>query len=134
MKIDFNYKFTDPDGKFIPERPPEMVENKKGKMEEKKYPTFTLRKACINVLYGSKLVEDTCPKCGNLRDKQEVIDGEEKLKRHQLAMKIQNSKGLLDIGTKEIELLKERIAIIYPTMTSGQAWMILDPHSAGENK
>lgn len=132
MKIDFNYKFIEPDGKLIPEQPPEMVKNDKGEMEEKKYPPFTLRKACINVLYGSKLVENKCPKCGNLSEKPEVIDGEEKLKRHILAMKIQKSIGLLDIGTKDIELLKERIALVYPTLTSGQAWQILDPHSANK--
>ncbi len=129
MKIDFNYKFTDPDGTPMPERPPEMVKNDKGEMEEKKYPTFTLRKACINVLLGSRLVETTCPKCKYQFDKPEEIDGEEKLKRYQIAMKIQNSKGLLDIGTKDIELLKTRIALLYPTITSGQAWTILDPHS-----
>ena len=129
MKIDFNYNFTEPDGTLIPERPPEMVENDKGEMEKKKYPTFTLKKACINVLLGSKVVEAKCPKCQHKFDKPEEVDGEEKLRRFQLTMQIQNSKDLLDVGTKDIELLKERIAAVYPTLTSGQAWAILDPHS-----
>ena len=132
MKINFGYKFTNPGGTPLPERPPEMVKNEKGEMEEKKYPTFTLRKACINVLLGSRIVEIKCPKCKHQFDKPEKIDGEEKLRRWKLSMKIQNSKELLDIGTKDIELLKERIAAVYPTLTSGQAWSILDPHS--ENK
>lgn len=129
MKIDFNHKFTQPDGKFIPERPPEMVKNDKGEMEEKKYPTFTLRNACINVLLGAKLVETVCPKCRHQFKEVEDISGEEKLRRYQLAMKIQNTKGLLDVGTKDIELLKKLIATVYSTLTSGQAWQVLDPHS-----
>ena len=134
MKINFGYKFTEPDGTFIPERLPEKVENDKGEMEEKTYPVFTLRKACINVLLGFKLIETKCPKCKHQFDKPEEIDGEEKLKRYQIAMRIQNSKGLLDMGTKEIELLKERIAAAHPTLISGQAWAILDPHSEAEKK
>lgn len=128
MKIDVNYKFTELDGTIIPELPPEM-EKIDGKMQEKKSPPFTLRKACANVLLGSRVMKIKCPKCGNMLDKPEEISGEEKLRRFQLATKIHNSTDLVDIGTKDIELLKERIAIIYPTMTSGQAWQVLDPHS-----
>ena len=129
MKININHKFTEPDGTPIPERQPQMVKNDKGEMEEKKYPTFTLKKACINVLLGSRLVEAKCPKCKHPFEKPEEIDGEEKLRRFQLVMKIQNSKATLDIGTKDIELLKKRIAILHPTLISGQAWQVLDPHS-----
>lgn len=134
MKIDFNYKFTELDGTIIPERPPIMEKDDKGETKEKKFPPFTLRKMCTDVLMGLRMKQIKCPKCGNELDQPEILTGEQKLERYDLAMRIQKSTGLLDLGTKEIEFLKKLIGIVYPQMTSGQAWQILDPHSVGEKK
>ena len=120
MKIDFNYKFTELDGTIIPEQPPEMVKNDNGEMEEKKYPPFTLRKACTNVLVMREVDEKGRPK---------QLTGKEKVERYELAKKIHHSKGLVDLTVEEIALLKELVGRIYPPITVGQAFEILDPHS-----
>lgn len=119
MKIDFNYKFKALDGTIIPERPPEM-EEVDGKQVEKKSPPFTLRTACVNVLIMRQADGAT---------KEKELSGEEKLKRYQFATKIYKSTGLLDLQAEEISLLKKLIGRVYPPITAGQAWMVLDPHT-----
>ncbi len=120
MKIDVNYKFVELDGKIIPEQPPEMVKNDNGEMEEKKYPPFTLRKACTNVLVMREVDAQGRPK---------EMTGKQKVERYELAKKIHNSTGLVDLQAEEIALLKELIGRIFPPITVGQAFEILDPHS-----
>lgn len=125
MKIDFNYKFKTLDGEVIPERPDEKIVDKDGKKTIKKHPPFTLKKVCENVL----LAPDT-DETGEAKE----MSGEEKAKRYGLAKRIYTGTGLVDLRVEEIALLKELIGKIYPTLTSGQAWEILDPHSAAEKK
>ncbi len=120
MKIDFNRQFKELDGKVIPEQPPGMVKNDKGEMEEKKYPPFTLRKACTNVLVMGERDAQGRPK---------EMTGKQKVERYELAKKIHNSTGLVDLQAEEITLLKELIGRIYPPITVGQSFEILDPHS-----
>ena len=129
MKIDFNYKFVLFDGKTIPEGP-DMIVEEGGKKIPKKSPPFTLRTACVNVLLGTRLSQIKCPKCGTEIDKPEMLSGDEKAKRYRLAKRIHYSKGLLDLQAEEIALLKKLTAIVLPQVTMGQAWDILDPHSA----
>ena len=126
IKIDFNYQFHEFDGTIIPERPPEMVKDDDGKMVEKKFPPFTLRMACINVLVMREQQQPGKP--------VKELTGEEKVKRYQLAQRIYDSKGLLDISPEEQVLLKQLIGRIYPPITVGQAFEILDPHLVGEKK
>ena len=125
MMIDFNYKFVDLDGKNIPSGPPEMERDDDGKMVEKKFPPFTLRKACIDVLVMQERGDGGRPK---------EISAEEKVKRYMLAQKIYKSTGLVDLQAEEIALLKKLIGRIYPPITVGQSYEILDPHSAEEKK
>jgi len=130
MKIDFNYKFVLFDGKTIPEGPDTIEEDSKGNKIPKKSPPFTLRTACVNVLLGTRLGQVKCRKCGTEIDKPEILSGDEKAKRYRLAKRIHYSKGLLDLEAEEISLLKKLTAIVLPQVTMGQAWDILDPHSA----
>ena len=122
MKIDFNYKFVNLDGSIIPEGP-DMTEEIDGKLVKRKSPPFTLRTACVNVLVmqerdamGRQVVKE--------------LSAKEKVRRYQLAVKIFKSKGLVDLPAEDIALLKELIGRIYPPITVGQAFEILDPHSA----
>lgn len=133
MTINFNYEFKGLDGTVIPEGP-DSEEEVDGKKVEKKSPPFTLKTACVNVLLNSRLTEIVCPQCNTQIRKPEEISGEEKLKRYKLAKKIYESKDRVDIGTKDIELLKGLIAKSYPELTSGQAWSVLDPEGTEENK
>jgi len=125
MKIDFNYKFTTLDGKIIPEEPDQVQEGEDGKKKTKKFPPFTLRKACVDVLLMTELD-------GNGRPIQ--LKGEEKVKRYALAMKLHNSNGLVDVRPEEQVLLKKLIGRAYGPLTVGQAWNILDPHEAAEKE
>ncbi|MBA7652828.1 hypothetical protein ES703_60667 [subsurface metagenome] len=135
MKIDFNYKFKTLDGKVIPERPDEVERDKDGKeVIKKKHPPFTLKTACVNVLLNTDLDQVVCPQCRHQIKVPRELMGEEKANRFMLATKIFNGDGLADIGTKDIELLKDLIAKHYPPLTVGQAWETLDPHEAEEKK
>ena len=132
-KINFNYTFKNMDGKVIPEREDVIEKDKDGKdVVKEKSPDFTLKTACVNVLLNSRLEEIVCPQCRTQIKKPEELEGEEKLKRFMLATEIYDSKDPIEIGTKEIELLKGLIAKSYPEITSGQAWMILDPDGGKE--
>lgn len=134
MKIPFNHRFKTLDGKDIPEGPDEVEKDKDGKeVIKKKSPPFTLKTACVNVLLNPGVDEIICPQCRHQIKKPEELTGEEKAKRFMLATKIyggDGSDGLVDIGTKDIELLKDLIAKNYPPLTVGQAWLVLDPHGA----
>ena len=131
MKIDFNYKFVDLEKENIPTGPPEF-EEKDGKKVPKKIPPFRLRKLCANVLLGQRIIPFKCPKCGTQTDKAEDLSGEEKTRRYVLAIKIYDSTDLVDIGTKDIELLKKLISHAQTSIIVGQAWGILDPHGQPE--
>ena len=126
MKIDINYTFKNLDGGVVPERPDEPEEFcgeiivKDGKPVMKKSPPFTLRTACINVL----IMQQKSPQA---REKE--LSAEDKIKRYELAKKIYKSSGLIDLQSEEITLLKELIGKLYPPLTVGQAFEILDPHS-----
>jgi len=132
MKIDFNYKFKYLDGKDIPEREDEIEEEKDSKEPKKEIPVFTLKTACVNVLLNTDLDQIICPQCRNQIKMPAEMTGEEKAKRFMLATKIYDGDGHVDIGTKDIELLKDLIAKNYPPLTVGQAWKILDPKEAEE--
>lgn len=125
MKIDFNYKFKTLDGEVIPERPDEEIVDKEGKKTTKKHPPFTLRKVCENVLLMPEIDEN-----GEAKE----MNGEEKAKRYDLAKRIYTGTGSVDLQVEDIVLLKELIGRHYPTLTSGQAWEILDPHATAEKK
>jgi len=134
MKIDFNYKFRKMNGEIIPERPNEVDPKDKNKIT-KKYPAFTLKTICVNVLLNNNLDEIVCPRCKAKVKKSEEISGEEKVKRFMLATKIYNGDGLVYIGDDDIKLLKNLVSKDYPSsLIVGQAWEILDPHEAAENK
>lgn len=128
MKIDFNYKFKELDGKIIPEQP-DGVEEKDGKVVKKKFPPFTLRTASVNALSGASLEQINCPRCDSTLRLPEQISGEKKCERFELARKIHSSNGIVDLGVDDIKLLKELIAKALPSnLIVGQAWEILDPH------
>ncbi len=127
-KVNFNYEFIELDGTVIPEQPNTVEEKKDGRKIKKTYPPFTLKKACVNMLSGAALDELICPHCGITLRTPEKLDGEEKCRRFELARKIYGANGEVDIGTKDIELIKELLARTLPTnLIVGQAWAVLDP-------
>ncbi|GAF86145.1 unnamed protein product [marine sediment metagenome] len=132
-KIDFNISFKYLDGVDVPAGDDEIEKDKDGKeIKKKKSPPFTLKTACVNVLLSEQLGLCVCPHCRAEVKVPEKLSGEEKCRRFMLATKIFDGKNSVDIGTKDIELLKDMIAKNYPPLTVGQAWAILDPDSAEE--
>ena len=135
MKINFNTSFKTLSGKDIPEQPDKVEKDKDGKeVIKKKYPPFTLKIVCVNILLDEQLGLCVCPHCKAEIKVPEELSGEEKCRRFMLATKIYDGDGFVEIGTKDIELLKDMIAKNYPPLTVGQAWNILDPHEAEEEK
>jgi len=133
MKIDFNYEFKKLDGEVIPERPAEVDPKDKNKIT-KKYPAFTLKRLCVSVLLNAGTDEIICPRCKHQIKKPFDLAGDKKAKRFMLATKIHNGDGLVDISDDDVKLLKDLVAKDYPVLTVGQAWQILDPHEAEDNK
>lgn len=132
MGINFNTNFKFLDGENVPSEDDKVEKDKEGKEVIKKSPPFTLKTACINVLLNEQLGLCVCPKCNAEFKLPEELSGEEKCRRFMLATKIYSGDGAVDIGTKDVELLKDLIAKHYPPLTVGQAWAILDPGGAEE--
>lgn len=125
MKINFNFIFKKLNGEVIPEQPDEVIE-KDGQRIKKTYPPYTLRKLCENILLkaGSDLI--ICPQCRTVIKCPIKLSGKKKVKRFKLAKKIHDGDKFVDIGSRDIKLLKALIAKNYPASTVAQAWEILD--------
>ena len=97
MLIDFNQTLKDLDG----------VELKPdGKV-------MTLRSACTNALV-------------NVSNLEKQIDGEEKVKRYNLATKVHDAKGPTDLEAEDIVKLKKLVGNIYGPLVVGQVHLLLE--------
>ena len=94
MRVDFSKVLTDLDGK-------ELEEGKK---------KVTLKQVCVNALMAV--------------DQKENIDGTEKLKRYQLATKI--NKGTMDVSVEEVAKIKELVGKYFSTIIVGQVYELLE--------
>ena len=74
---------------------------------------FTLRKACTEALQANGLAGDT-------------LDGEERYRRYQLAIKIMTDDSP-DLSAEEIAKLKRVIGLAFGAVVVGRAYEILDP-------
>ena len=73
------------------------------------------------------LRETFCNSLMNAPDSQ-TIDGAEKCKRYDLAVRIhRHSKGEIDLNLEEVTLLKDLVGKTYFPIVVGQVWSILDP-------
>ena len=96
MRIDFSKELTDLEGNPIKET---IDENSKA---------ITLRKVCVNALMAN----------------EDKIEGTEKLKRYQLATKIQ--KGTMEVSAEDITLIKSLVGKFYGTVIVGQVYEIFE--------
>jgi hypothetical protein len=97
MKIDFNKKFTNFNGEIL-----------KDSQSQKE---LSLKDVCVEALM--------------VVDQKEEIDGEEKVKRYNLALDIYNGKKE-NLSSEEIVLLKELIGRYFSTIVVGQALKMLE--------
>ena len=73
---------------------------------------LTLRRVCVEALLA--------------QHPGETVDGNEKLKRFQLAQKIHGAESI-SLTAEEVALSKRLIGQAFAPLVSGQAWLLLDP-------
>lgn len=127
MEINFNYKFKKLNGEIIPEKPDEIVE-KDGQKVKRTYPPFTLKILCENILLKASSDLIVCPQCRTVIKCPKKLSGKEKVRRADLAKRIYEGNGFVEIGASDIRLLRKLIAENYPALTVAQAWEALDSH------
>lgn len=103
MKIDMTKAIKNLEG--------DNLNNPESKLKEKE--PLMMRIVCVNSLLTQ--TQD---------DKN--IDGNEKAKRFELAMRIYTEKEI-DLNVDELKLIKDLIGKIYPPLVVGRAYQILDP-------
>lgn len=96
MKINFNKKLKGVDG-----------EDLKNKDE-----VLTLLGICTNALL--------------FNEKDENIEGKEKVRRFKLAHKVYGAKEPVSVEVEDVVLIKELVANIYSTLIVGQVWELLE--------
>jgi len=102
MKIDLNVLLKDFNDTVL------TFVKKQGEPAER----FSLKQACVNAL---------------LANNDEVkVSGTEKFNRYELAKKIKDSKGVVDLTVEELSLLKTLIGDSYTTLIAGQCWNLLE--------
>jgi len=101
MKINLNFAFVNLKGEAIP----------KGEGKEDST-QLNLKAVCVSSLLGSY--------------QDERIEGQEKLSRYRLAVKIFNAGDETDLIVEEIALIKKLIAKMFSVLVTGQAWEYLE--------
>lgn len=103
MKLDFTQKIKNLDGQVITQE----------KGEQKK--ELTLKDICVDALLSNF--------------ESDRVDGNEKLDRYNLAVKIKlahDSGELIELTVVEIEKIKKLVGLGYGTMVVGQVFIMLD--------
>lgn len=72
---------------------------------------LTLKDVCINAIL--------------LEGQDEKIEGKEKVRRYQLALKIKEG-GVQNLSVEDLSLLKEKVGRMYTVLVAGQALPLLD--------
>ena len=128
IKVDVNYKFKDLEGKDIKEQVLDEDEQGNPKRDKEGFPLLkfgsplTLRKICIEVLVNPPV--DIDPQTRRPKE----VESDKKLKMWALAQEIHASKGIVDLESDEIEMLKQLINKRYSSpLTVTQAFAILEP-------
>jgi len=112
MKIDFNKTLKN----FKEEAMKEKVEEEKNGKKILVEKEITIKSICVNSLM--------------VNDPKERINGEEKLKRYDLATKIFKSEGELELSAEEVVLIKKLVGDNMSTLVVGFVFRILE----GEEK
>lgn len=95
----------------------QVIKNLEGdpiKNADNKKDDLTMRNVCVNALLA------------NYSDERD-IDGNEKAKRYELAMKIHLEKKEIELEIDDVKLIKDLIGKMHFPLVVGQAYRILDP-------
>ena len=111
MKVDFSPELKNLDGETLKERLPVDVPLD-GKVTKWEFKLVTLKYLSVNALLGI--------------DNEEKIDGNEKLDRYRLAMKINEATGPIELKAEEIAKIKKLIAKGSGPLVVGQAYEMLE--------
>lgn len=132
MQINMNHKFKNLDGKDLKDLVIDKDKNGNPKRDKEGIPlvklgkAMTLRQVCKDVLVNPPVQLDRMTRTAI------EISSDEKIKMWNLAQRIHECNGQIDLGSKEQELLKELINRRYPsgmssTLIVAQSFNILDP-------
>ena len=83
---------------------------------------LTFRSVITNSLLTDQL--EICQSCGRAGI-SEKIPGDEKARRGWLSQTIYKAKTEVEIDRNDVELIRERIGLVYPSMIVFQAWNLL---------
>lgn len=72
------------------------------------------------------ILYDVCSNALLFNEKDERLEGKEKVRRFKLAHKIYGTKEPVSIEVEDIVLIKELVAKIYSTLITGQVWEMLE--------
>lgn len=108
----------------------EEKDEKTGKVLFKKGDQKPVRKDLTfsSVITNSLLTDqlEVCNSCGRA-GVTEKIPGDEKARRGWLSQTIYKAKTEIEVERNDVELIRERIGLVYPSMIVYQAWNLLPP-------
>lgn len=107
MKINFSQSITNLAGEPLKERDENLKETDKA---------ITLSAICVNSLLA--ILPDA-------QGRPQVVTGQEKVKRFQLAQKI-NRGGEIELETEEIAKIKDMVGKVQNVLVTGQAFKMLE--------
>lgn len=118
-KVNMAYKFRTLEGKAIPRDTGKTKKVKKGDKEVKEpiYEDLKLKHICIDALLNPEVDEKGNPV---------NVVGTKKFDRWELAAKIHNSNGIIELSSDDKDLLKDLIGKGYSPIIVGQAWEALE--------
>lgn len=74
---------------------------------------------------GFLTLKDVCINAILLEGQDEIMEGKEKVRRYQLALKIKEG-GVQNLSVEDLSLLKEKVGRMYTVLVAGQALPLLD--------
>ena len=118
-KVNMNYKPRTFEGESIPRdtgKTKKVVINGQ-EIEKPITEDYTLKSICIDVLFSPEMTPDGRPV---------QVDGIKKFERWELASKIYNANGIIELKSEEVTQLKDLIGKGYGPIIVGQAWEALE--------
>ncbi len=116
MQLNLETEIRDIEGEPLKEQKVRFV----GQERKVEVVDITLRKVLVNAIMGE------------FEDERGKINGEEKLRRFNLGLQIQNTEDKFYLRSKDFELVKELVNKAYGTYITGFVWTLLEESEESE--